>query len=137
MRLVNQKYRGVVRMTLEDLKKYCLNKKGVKGYFPFDDEVLVFKVGSKIFALTNIKADPLTVSLKCEPLLSIDLRNDYAAITAGYHLNKKHWNSVLIDGSIDDEKINWLIDLSYDLVFKGLKKTEKDKIKLHIYNEDA
>ena len=117
-------------MTLEDLKKYCLDKKGVKGYFPFDDEVLVFKVGSKMFALTNIKSFDLTISLKCEPFLSIDLRRDYAAITPGYHLNKKHWNTVLIDGSIDEDKIYWLIDLSYDLVFKGLKKIEKEEINL-------
>jgi predicted DNA-binding protein (MmcQ/YjbR family) len=116
-------------MTLEDFKKYCLNKKGAKGYFPFDDEVLVFKVGSKMFALTNIKACDLKISLKCEPLLSIDLRRDYTAIEPGYHLNKKHWNTALIDGSMDDAKIYWLIDLSYDLVFKGLKKLEKEEIK--------
>ena len=115
-------------MILEDFKKYCLNKKGVKGYFPFDDEVLVFKVGSKMFALTNIKTSDLKISLKCEPLLSIDLRRDFTAIEPGYHLNKKHWNTVLVDGSIDDGQMYWLIDLSYDLVFKGLKKSEKEEI---------
>ena len=115
-------------MTLEEFKKHCLNKKGVKGYFPFDNEVLVFKVGSKMFALTNIKTFDLKISLKCEPLLSIDLRREYTAIEPGYHLNKKHWNTTLIDGSINDDKIYWLIDLSYDLVFKGLKKMEKEEL---------
>ena len=115
-------------MTLEDFKKYCLNKKGVKEYFPFDDEVLVFKVASKMFALTNIKSSDFKISLKCEPLLSIDLRMDFSAIEPGYHLNKKHWNTISIDESIDDQRIYWLLDLSYDLVFKGLKKAEKAEI---------
>ena len=118
-------------MTLGEFKKYCLNKKGVKGYYPFDNEVLVFKVGSKIFALTNIKAFDLKISLKCEPILSIDLRRDYTAIEPGYHLNKRHWNTMLIDGSINDEKIYWLIDLSYELVFKGLKKIEKEELSVY------
>lgn len=115
-------------MNLDNLKKYCLSKKGVKQDFPFDHEVLVFKVGPKIFALTNINVADLQVSLKCDPFLSVDLRREHKSIKPGYHLNKQHWNTVEIDGSISDEKIYWLIDLSYDLVFKGLKKSEKEEI---------
>lgn len=112
-------------MDLEALRKYCLGKKGVKETFPFDDETLVFKVGSKMFALTNIKAPKLKVNLKCDPILALDLRRDYDSVKPGYHMNKEHWNTVEIDGSLEDEKIKWMIDHSYVLVFKGLKKSEK------------
>ncbi|MBC2578887.1 MmcQ/YjbR family DNA-binding protein [Clostridium sp. DJ247] len=115
-------------MNLQELKKYCLKKKGVYEDFPFDDETLVFKVGSKMFALTNIDEKELKVNLKCDPVMSQDLRRGYAAIKPGYHMNKTHWNTVEIDGSIDDKIIKTLIDISYDLVFKGLSKTEKKEI---------
>jgi len=115
-------------MEFNTFKMYCLSKKGSTETFPFDDETLVFKVGSKMFALTNINDPKLSISLKCEPSLSIDLRKEFSSVKPGYHLNKTHWNTVDVDGSITDDKIFWLIDLSYDLVFKGLKKEEKDKI---------
>lgn len=113
---------------LQQLKEYCLSKKGVYEDFPFDEETLVFKVGSKMFAFTDINAKALKVNLKCDPIMSQDLRRDYAAIKPGYHMNKIHWNTVEIDGSIDDEFIKMLIDISYDLVFKGLRKNEKKEI---------
>lgn len=115
-------------MDLEMLRKYCLKKKGVTENFPFDEETLVFKVGSKMFALTNIKSPSLSVSLKCDPFMAQDLRRDYTCIKPGYHLNKEHWNTVEIDGTLEDEKIIYLIDHSYNLVFKGLKKSEKADI---------
>lgn len=115
-------------MTLEDIRSYCLSKKGVIEDFPFDDKTLVFKVGSKMFGLTNIKSSSLAISLKCDPILAAALREEFAAIKPGYHLNKKHWNTIDIDGSIPEDKIYSLIDLSYDLVFKGLKKVEKERI---------
>lgn len=120
---------GVVLMlNLQQLKKYCLSKKGVYEDFPFDDETLVFKVGSKMFALTNINEKELKVNLKCDPMMAQDLRREYVAIKPGYHMNKIHWNTVEIDGSIDDKIIEMLIDISYDLVFKGLKKKEREEI---------
>ena len=118
-------------LSLETLKNYCLTKIGVTSYFPFDDETLVFKVGSKMFALTNINKSILEVNLKCEPLMAEDLRRAFDAIIPGYHMNKKHWNTIVLDGSIPDEKILFLIDLSYDLVYKGLKKSEKEALKIH------
>lgn len=113
---------------IQQLKKYCLSKKGVSEDFPFDDETLVFKVGSKMFALTNINEKELKVNLKCDPIMAQDLRQEYEAIKPGYHMNKIHWNTVEIDGTIDDNMIEMLIDISYDLVFKGLKKKEREEI---------
>lgn len=115
-------------MNLKELKDYCLSKKGVHEDFPFDDETLVLKVGSKMFALTNINEKDLKVNLKCDPIMSQDLRREYNAIKPGYHMNKTHWNTVEINGSIDDKTIKMLIDISYDLVFKGLKKKEREEI---------
>ncbi|MFL0250242.1 MmcQ/YjbR family DNA-binding protein [Clostridium neuense] len=113
-------------MNLEDVKKYCKAKKGVTETFPFDGETLVMKVGSKMFLLTNIHSSILKISLKCDPFMSIDLRRDYKAVEAGYHLNKKHWNTITVGEDLDDEKVKFLIDISYDLVFKGLTKKEKN-----------
>jgi len=103
----------------------CLGSQGVQG---FDEETLVFKVGSKMFALTNINSPKLSISLKCYPFMSQDLRHDYPCIKPGYHLNKEHWNTIEIDGTLEDNKIFYLIDHSYNLVFKGLKKSEKAAI---------
>lgn len=115
-------------MNLQELKNYCLNKKGVYEDFPFDDETLVLKVGSKMFALTNINEEDLKINLKCDPIMSQDLRREYNSIKPGYHMNKMHWNTVEINGSIDDKTIKMLIDISYDLVFKGLKKREREEV---------
>lgn len=110
------------------LKKYCLSKKGVFEDFPFDNCTLVFKVGGKMFALTNIDCMPLHVNLKCDPFLCEALRQEYASVKPGYHMAKKYWNTVVMDDSIPDEKVFWMIDMSYDLVFKGLRKQEREAI---------
>lgn len=115
-------------MDLKQFKSYCLSKKGVTEAFPFDEETLVLKVGSKMFALTNITNPILEINLKCDPFMSQDLRREYKAIKPGYHMNKTHWNTITIDGSVPEEKIYFLIDLSYELVFKGLTKNEKNNI---------
>lgn len=112
-------------MNLMEFKNYCLSKKGVTETFPFDDETLVLKVGSKMFALTNIKNPNLSINLKCDPLMSQDLRREYAAVRPAWHMNKTHWNTVEVDGTIPEDKVLFLIDLSYDLVYKKLKKSEK------------
>lgn len=115
-------------MNLQDIKKYCKSKKGVTESFPFDDKTLVMKVGSKMFLLTSINNPTFKISLKCDPFMAIDLRRDYKAVEAGYHLNKTHWNTVVIGDDLDDEKVKFLIDMSYELVFKGLTKAEKRNI---------
>lgn len=116
-------------MNLQEFKKYCSLKKGVTEAFPFDDETLVIKVSSKMFALTNITDKDFKINLKCDPMLSEALRQEYKAITPGYHMNKTHWNTIAIDGSINKEKLLFLIDLSYDLVVKGLKKSERESVR--------
>ncbi len=115
-------------MDIQAFKAYCSGKKGVTAYFPFDEETLVYKVGSKMFALTNINSDVFRMNLKCSPSMTGDLRSAYPAIKPGYHMNKEHWNTIEADGSIPEEKLYWLIDLSYDLVLKGLKKQEREGI---------
>ena len=115
-------------MTLTKIKKYCLSKKGAAEDFPFDFETLVIKIGPKMFALMNINSRPVSVNLKCEPFLAMELRDRYKAVTPGYHMNKVHWNTVLIDGSIPDKEIILMIDHSYELVYKSLSGREKEKI---------
>lgn len=115
-------------MNLNELKAYCLKKKCVSESFPFDEETLVLKVLGKMFALTNINNPNLTVNLKCEPELAIDLRREYKEITPGYHMNKVHWNTVDLGGELEEDKIKWLIDMSYELVAKKMTKKEKEKL---------
>jgi predicted DNA-binding protein (MmcQ/YjbR family) len=116
-------------MDLREFRSYCLSKKEVTESFPFDEETLVLKVGSKMFALTNVNKPILEVSLKCDPLMAQDLRKEYSSIKPGYHLNKTHWNTITVDGTVTEDKILLLIDISYDLVYKGLKKAEKLALK--------
>jgi predicted DNA-binding protein (MmcQ/YjbR family) len=102
-------------MNIEILREYCLNKPDVTEGFPFGEDTLVFKVQGKMFALFNLEGD-LTVNLKCDPVYAIELREKYPAVIPGYHMNKKYWNTVIIDGSIPDSELFKWIDLSYGLV---------------------
>jgi len=102
-------------MNIETLREYCLSKKSVTESFPFGDDTLVFKVKGKIFVLASIEGD-LTINLKCDPSLAIELRERYTSVIPGYHMNKKHWNTILADGSIPDKEIFSWIDHSYNLV---------------------
>ena len=97
------------------LRDYCIAKDDVTESFPFGDDTLVFKRSDRIFVLANLEGD-LTVNLKCDPGLALELREKYASVIPGYHMNKKHWNTVLIDGTIPDREILDWIDHSYDLV---------------------
>lgn len=115
-------------MNIESFQKYCLSKKGVTEEFPFDNNTLVFKVMGKMFALTNVEAFE-GINLKCEPELAAQLREEYPAVKAGYHMNKKHWNTIVMDGSIGDKLIQQWIDLSYDLVVASLPKKERAALK--------
>jgi predicted DNA-binding protein (MmcQ/YjbR family) len=102
-------------MDIVSLREYCISKKGSGESFPFGDDTLVFKVNGKIFALVSLDGD-LTINLKCDPAFAIDLRERYPAVQPGYHMNKKHWNTVSIDGSVPDKEICSWIDHSYDLI---------------------
>lgn len=109
-------------MHFDDLRTYCLAKPGVSEDMPFGDEVLVFRVMQKMFALTNIEQLPTSVNLKCDPERAVELREMYAAVRPGYHMNKRHWNTVVLDGSLDGRLVRDLIDHSYQLVVASLPK---------------
>lgn len=111
-------------MNIIDFREYCLSKKGVTEEFPFDNVTLVFKVMGKMFALTDVDNFE-SVNLKCDPEKAIELRERYPAVTPGYHMNKKHWNTIINDQSIPDEIIYSLVDHSYELVSSGLTKSQK------------
>lgn len=112
-------------MDIETFRNYCLSKKGVSESLPFDENTLVFKVLSKVFAITNIVKKPMTVNLKCDPERAIDLREFYPEITPGYHMNKKHWNTVEFESNLPSTLLCELIDLSYELVIVKMTKKEK------------
>lgn len=111
-------------MNIELIREYCLKKKGVTEEFPFDEETLVFKVMEKIFLLASLESYPLQINLKCDPEKAIELREEYDAVQPGYHMNKKHWNTVVLDGSVPALKIRGWIDDSYNIVSAGLKRSE-------------
>ncbi|RAK00430.1 putative DNA-binding protein (MmcQ/YjbR family) [Larkinella arboricola] len=115
-------------MNIETLRDYCLSKPSATESMPFGDETLVFKVGGKIFALTSLDAEPLTVNLKCDPELAVDLREQFDAVRPGYHMNKKHWNTVIIDSSIRESDLKKWIDHSYDLIVKSLPKAARQEL---------
>jgi len=115
-------------MNIEEFREYCLSKKGVTECFPFDDVTLVFKVMGKMFALTNTDGE-FSINLKCDPEKAIDLREHYPCILPGYHMDKKHWNTVMIDGTVPDEFLKEWTDDSYDLVVEKLPEKEKEKLK--------
>jgi predicted DNA-binding protein (MmcQ/YjbR family) len=102
-------------MNIESLREYCISKNNVTESFPFGDDTLVFKTDGKIFALVNLGGD-LSINLKCDPALAIELREKFPSVTPGYHMNKKHWNTVQLDGSVPDKKIFSWIDHSYDRI---------------------
>jgi predicted DNA-binding protein (MmcQ/YjbR family) len=104
----------------EDLRDLCLSFPGSEETFPFGPENSVFKVAGKIFALSRLDGDPLRVSLKCEPALAEQLRGAHVAIAPGYHLNKRHWNTVTLDGSLPKPMIHDLVEDSYDLIVAAL-----------------
>jgi predicted DNA-binding protein (MmcQ/YjbR family) len=107
------------------LRSHCLSCTGSEETFPFGPETSVFKVGGKMFALSQLDADSLRVSVKCEPALAEALRETHTAVIPGYHLNKKHWNTVILDGSLPDETIHDMIEDSYDLVVSKLPQAKR------------
>ena len=114
-------------MNIETLREYCISKAGVLESFPFGDDTLVFKIANKIFLLTSL-ANPNSFNVKCDPEKAILWREKYAEIIPGYHMNKKHWNTVYYDGSLSDSVLYEMIDHSYELVFNSLPKTMQNQI---------
>jgi predicted DNA-binding protein (MmcQ/YjbR family) len=112
-------------MTPDELRDRCLVLTGAEETFPFGPENSVFKVEGKIFAISRLDDEPLRVSLKCEPALAEQLREAHPAVIPGYHLNKRHWNTVILDGSLPDATIGELIEDSYDLVVSALPRARR------------
>lgn len=119
-------------MNHKQIEEYLLSKPGAWLDYPFGEEVAVYKVGSKdsgkMFALIQEGKEPVRISLKCDPLLAEKLRAEFESVLPGYHLNKKHWNTVICSGQLPVEEIHGLITLSYNLVLESLPKAEQDKL---------
>jgi predicted DNA-binding protein (MmcQ/YjbR family) len=114
-----------------DLRKHCLSFPGAAETFPFGPDNSVFKVGGKMFALSRLAGGPLRVSLKCDPALAEQLREMHEAVTPGYHLNKKHWNTVTLDGSLPERMVKDMVEDSYDLVVSRLPISRRRALGWH------
>jgi len=112
-------------MNVEDIREYCLSKQVVSESTPFDNVTLVFKVAGKMFAIIPLDETELSITLKCDPEKAIALREEFPVVKPGFHTNKKHWNSIFIDGSVDKNLILEWIDHSYEMVVQGLSKKQK------------
>ena len=115
-------------MNIESFREYCLKKPAATEATPFGPDDVVFKVEGKMFALADLMDVPPRVNLKCDPDLALELRDRYEQVTAGYHMNKKHWNTVVLDGVIPPAEVRKMIDHSYDLVVRSLPKAKREKL---------
>ena len=115
-------------MTHKQAEDYILSKPGAKLDYPFGEDAAVYKVNDKMFALIAEKTQPLRLSLKCDPVLAEILRGKYESVMPGYHLNKKHWNTLVLSGQLDEQQVHDLIDHSYQLVVASLNKSEQAKL---------
>ena len=116
-------------MDMEQLQEYCMAKPGVEETLPFGPDTLVYKVAGKVFLLTGLDASPLQFNVKCDPEKAIELREQYACVQPGYHMNKKHWNTIIVDGSVSDRLLKQWIDHSYELIVNSLPKNARDQLK--------
>jgi predicted DNA-binding protein (MmcQ/YjbR family) len=117
-------------MNIETFRAYCLSKPAATENTPFGPDNIVFKIGGKMFALAALDEVPPTVNLKCDPDLALELRDRYEQVRPGYHMNKKHWNTVELDGIIPEREIKKMVDHSLDLVVRSLPKARREKLKL-------
>ena len=115
-------------MNIESLRQYCLGKKFVREEFPFGDAALVFKVKGKIFLIARLDLSPLEFNIKSDPDKAVERREEFDAIRPGYHMNKKHWNTILVDGTLKDKFLQEMIDESYALVVSSLKRADQKGI---------
>lgn len=109
-------------MNIESLREYCLSKPGAEETLPFGPDTLVFKVGGKAFLLVGLDAEDLRFNVKCDPDKALELRDEYSCVLPGYHMNKKHWNTIVVDGSVSNALLKEWIDHSYTLVAPKQKK---------------
>ena len=112
-----------------ELRKHCLAQPEAVEEFPFTPDHSVFKVAGKMFALSALRRSPLQISVKCEPELALQFRESYEAVAAGYHLNKRHWNTITCGGDCPDRLIRDMIEDSYDLVVEGLPKQKRERLR--------
>ncbi len=115
-------------MDIETFRIYCLSKAGTEECLPFDEHTLVFKVMGKMFALTSLNSESFTVNLKCDPDKAVELREVHPQIIPGFHMNKKHWNTVSFEDGLLFSMLKELIDHSYEMVVKGLTKKQKETL---------
>src|ERR1700741_758311 len=106
-------------MNIESLREYCLSKPGAEETLPFGPDTLVFKVGGKAFLLVGLDSEDLRFNVKCDPDKAIELREEHSCVLPGYHMNKKHWNTIVIDNTLNKKQLKELIDHSYELVSKA------------------
>ncbi len=118
-------------MNIEEFREYCLSKKYVVESFPFDESTLVFKVVDKIFAITNLNKENFSVNLKCNPEYAIELREEYEEVIPGFHMNKKHWNTIYFEGVLSNEFLIELIDHSYESVIKSFSNKKQKELGLY------
>ena len=118
-------------MKLEEIESIFMSKQGATKEFPFGDDTMVFKVMNKMFGLVSLKNSPLSINLKCDPNDAIAYRDIYECVKPGYHMNKKHWNTIILDGTMNEEILEEMLDDSYNLVVSKLTKKQKEKLNLH------
>jgi len=111
-------------MNIETLREYCLSKQGVEEALPFGPDTLVYKVNGKVFLITGLDSLPLQFNVKCNPDKAIELREEFPCVLPGWHMNKKHWNTIIFDGSCSSKQLKEWIDWSYDLVVGKNKKAK-------------
>lgn len=111
-------------MTIGEITDYCLAKDNVEESFPFGEDTLVFKVKGKMFLLMGLSGDPLQFNVKCDPAKALQLREKYPCVLPGYHMNKIHWNTIVVDGALDRRTLREMIDHSYELVSAGKPKKQ-------------
>lgn len=117
-------------MNLEELREYCLQKKGVEEGFPFDNNTLVFKVAGKLFLLLGLDSNPVQFNVKCDPAKALELREKYSCVLPGYHMNKTHWNTVICNGTASKKALFEWIDHSYALVLASVPKKTRESLDL-------
>jgi len=123
-------------MNIESFQAYCLAKAGVTEEFPFGEQTMVYKVMGKMFALTSLDSTPFSINLKCEPERALQLREEYDFVLPGYHMNKKHWNTILVDGSVKDSLLREWVDHSYDLVAQALPRKLREQFNVPLPKSD-
>jgi predicted DNA-binding protein (MmcQ/YjbR family) len=116
-------------MNIEELREYCISKPHVEETFPFDEETLVFKVGGKMFLLVGINETPVQFNVKCDPERAIELREQYTFVKPGYHMSKKHWNTITCEKDASKKLLKEWIDDSYNLVIESLPKKDREKLR--------